>query len=79
MEFAIAYPAKPDAWKDIVVAEDNGFSHAWLYDSQMIYSDVYACMALAAEHTTTIILGTGVAIPSNRIAQIGRASCRERV
>ena len=46
MEFAIAYPAKPDAWKDIVVAEDNGFSHAWLYDSQMIYSDVYACMAL---------------------------------
>ena len=70
MEFAIAYPAKPDAWKDIVVAEDNGFSHAWLYDSQMIYSDVYACMALAAEHTTTIVLGTGVAIPSNRIAPV---------
>ena len=70
MEFAIAYPAKPDAWKDIAVAEDNGFSHAWMYDSQMIYSDVYACMALAAEHTTTIVLGTGVAIPSNRIAPV---------
>ena len=70
MEFAIAYPAKPDAWKDIAVAEDNGFSHAWLYDSQMIYSDVYACMALAAEHTQKIILGTGVAIPSNRIAPV---------
>ena len=23
MEFALAYPAKPDAWKDIVVAEDQ--------------------------------------------------------
>ena len=70
MEFAIAYPAKPDAWKDLVVAEESGFSRAWFYDSQMIYSDVYACMALAAEHTRTIILGTGVAIPSNRIIPV---------
>ncbi len=70
MEFAIAYPAKLDAWKYLVVAEDNGFSHAWLYDSQMLYSDVYACLALAAEHTNTIVLGTGVAIPSNRIAPV---------
>ena len=29
MEFAIAYPARPDAWQDLVVAEDHGFSHAW--------------------------------------------------
>ena len=70
MEFAIAYPAKPDAWKDLVIAEESGFSHAWFYDSQMIYSDVYACMALAAEHTKTITLGTGVAIPSNRIIPV---------
>ena len=70
MEFAIAYPAKLDAWKDLVVAEDNGFSHAWLYDSQMLYSDVYACLALAAEHTKAMTLGTGVAIPSNRIAPV---------
>lgn len=70
MQFAIAYPAKPDAWKDLVIAEQNGFSHAWLFDSQMIYSDIYACLALAAEHTTSIILGTGVAIPSSRIAPV---------
>lgn len=36
MEFALAYPAKPDAWKDIVVAEDNGFSACWFYDSPMM-------------------------------------------
>jgi 5,10-methylenetetrahydromethanopterin reductase len=70
MEFAIAYPARPDAWKDLVIAEDHGFTQAWFYDSQMIYSDVYACMALAAEHTTRIKLGTGVAIPSNRIEPV---------
>ncbi len=70
MEFAIAYPARPDAWKDLVVAEDLGFTHAWFYDSQMLYSDVYVCMALAAERTRRIKLGTGVAIPSNRIEPV---------
>jgi alkanesulfonate monooxygenase SsuD/methylene tetrahydromethanopterin reductase-like flavin-dependent oxidoreductase (luciferase family) len=70
MEFGISYPARPDAWKDLVIAEDHGFTHAWFYDSQMIYSDVYACMTLAAEHTKKIKLATGVAIPSNRIAPV---------
>lgn len=70
MEFGISYPARPDAWKDLVIAEDHGFTHAWFYDSQMIYSDVYACMALAAVHTKKIKLATGVAIPSNRIAPV---------
>jgi len=70
MEFGITYPARLDAWKDVVVAEDHGFSHAWFYDSQMLYSDVYACMTLAAEHTKKIKLATGVAIPSNRIAPV---------
>ena len=70
MEFAIAYPAKTDAWKDLVIAEDNGFTHCWFYDSQMLYSDVYVTMALAAEHTKHIKLATGVAIPSNRIEPV---------
>jgi alkanesulfonate monooxygenase SsuD/methylene tetrahydromethanopterin reductase-like flavin-dependent oxidoreductase (luciferase family) len=70
MEFAIAYPAKTDAWKDVVIAEDNGFTQCWFYDSQMLYSDVYVTMALAAEHTNRIKLATGVAIPSNRIEPV---------
>jgi alkanesulfonate monooxygenase SsuD/methylene tetrahydromethanopterin reductase-like flavin-dependent oxidoreductase (luciferase family) len=53
-----------------VIGEDNGFTHCWFYDSQMIYSDVYARMALAAEHTKKMKLATGVAIPSNRIAPV---------
>ena len=70
MEFAIAYPARPDAWKDLAIAEDHGFTHAWFYDSQLLYSDVFVCLALAAEHTKRIKLGPGVAIPSNRIEPV---------
>lgn len=54
MDFGIVFPSYLDAWKDAAIAEDNGFTHAWFYDSQMLYSDVYACMALAAEHTRRI-------------------------
>ena len=64
MEFAIAYPARPDAWKDLVVAEDSGFTQTWFYESQMLYSDVFVSMALAAEHTKRMKLGTGVTIPA---------------
>jgi 5,10-methylenetetrahydromethanopterin reductase len=70
MEFALSYPARPDAWKDLVIAEDHGFTHTWFYDSQMLYSDVYVCMALAAERTKRMTLATGVAIPSNRIEPV---------
>jgi len=67
MEFGIVSAGRMDAWKDVVLAEDHGFSHAWYFDSQMLYSDVYVCMALAAEHTKRIKIGPGVAVPSNRI------------
>jgi 5,10-methylenetetrahydromethanopterin reductase len=70
MHFGIAFPSYIDAWRDAEMAEANGFTHAWFYDSQLIYSDVYATMALAAEHTSAMKLGTLVAIPSNRIAPV---------
>lgn len=70
MHFGIAFPSYIDAWRDAEIAEANGFTHAWFYDSQLVYSDVYATMALAAEHTKTLTLGTLVAIPTNRIAPV---------
>ena len=54
----------------VALAEAAGFTHAWFYDTQLLCSDVYATMALAAEHTRTMTLGTLVAIPSNRIAPV---------
>jgi len=70
MHYGIAFPSYIEAWRDCEVAEAAGFSHAWFYDTQLLCSDVYATMALAAEHTRTMRLGTLVAIPSNRIAPV---------
>src|SRR5271167_3258439 len=70
MKFGLNFPARINAWKDLTVAEDLGFSSAWFYDSQMLYSDIYATMALAAEHTKRIKIGTGIVVPSNRIAPV---------
>ena len=58
MQVGIVFPSYVDAWKDCEVAEDRGFSHAWFYDTQLLCSDVWATMALAAEHSSRIKLGT---------------------
>ncbi|MDE0661829.1 MAG: LLM class flavin-dependent oxidoreductase [Gammaproteobacteria bacterium] len=52
----------------VVRAEQLGYSHAWLADSQMLWSDCYAALALAATRTSRINLGTGVAITGTRPA-----------
>jgi len=70
MDYGIAIPSYIDAWREVQAAEAAGFTHAWFYDSQLIYSDVYATMALAAQNTSRIRLGTLVAIPTNRIAPV---------
>lgn len=70
MEYGIGIPSYIDAWREVKAAEEAGFTNAWFYDSQMIYSDVYATMALAAQNTSRIRLGTLVAIPTNRIAPV---------
>ncbi|MDE0003795.1 MAG: LLM class flavin-dependent oxidoreductase, partial [Rhodospirillaceae bacterium] len=70
MDLGIAFPPYVAAWRDAEIAEANGFTHAWFYDSQLLYSDVYACMALVAERTRTLKLGTLVAVPTNRIAPV---------
>lgn len=54
----------------MMVAEDLGFTSAWFYDSQMLYSDIYATMTLVAEHTKRLTIGTGIVVPSNRIAPV---------
>lgn len=57
----------------VVHAEQLGFSHAWMADSQMLWSDVYASLALAAERTEKIKLGTGVAVSGTRPAAVNAA------
>src|SRR6266481_1178864 len=71
MDFGTLTFTKPErAITDPRLAEQLGFSHAWIPDSHMIWGDVWACMALAAVNTKTIKLGTGVAIATNRIPPV---------
>jgi 5,10-methylenetetrahydromethanopterin reductase len=74
MDYGIGIPSYIESWKEVVAAEEAGFTHAWFYDSQLIYSDVWATMALAAHNTSRIKLGTLVAIPSNRLSPVTAAA-----
>jgi 5,10-methylenetetrahydromethanopterin reductase len=70
MQFGIAIPTAADSWRLVRRAEELGFSNAWFFDTQMLSADPFVAMAAAAMKTGKIRLGTGVLIPSNRIAPV---------
>ena len=70
MKFTTLLPTAADHWKLVKRAEQLGFSGAWFFDTQMLNADVFVAMAAAAMETSRIRLGTGVLIPSNRIAPV---------
>src|ERR1700722_6583293 len=51
-------------------AEGLGYDSVWVADSQMMFSDVYAVLALAARQTTRLRIGPGTAICGTRIAPV---------
>ena len=70
MDFGIALPTAADSWKITKEAEELGYTHACLYDTQMLSADCFVAMGAAAVNTRRIRLGTGVLVPSNRIAPV---------
>src|SRR6185437_12664318 len=46
------------------------YTRVWFYDTHMLNADVFVAMAAAAVATSKIRLGSGVLIPSNRIAPV---------
>ena len=70
MKFGAMVATKIDDWQLLAECEALGFDHGWVPDSQMIWSDCYATLALAAAHTSRIRLGTGVAIAPTRLAPV---------
>ncbi|MEX2481167.1 MAG: LLM class flavin-dependent oxidoreductase [Gammaproteobacteria bacterium] len=70
MEFGVAFTSRIGDYDLVALAESLGFDQAWFFDSQMIYSDVYATMAVAARETKRIRLATGVAVPTTRMAPV---------
>ncbi len=70
MEFGVGIDTHVSKWDLVRYAEDLGYDRAWVPDSQMIWSDCYATLALAAANTRRIKLGTGVAIAGTRLAPV---------
>ena len=71
MEIALSIaPASIDEIGYFRHAENLGFSTVWVTDTQMIWSDVFAVMALAATQTRRIRLGAGTAVAGTRIAPV---------
>ena len=54
--------------------ESLGYHSAWVADSQMLFSDCYAVLALAAQRTNTLRLGPGTAICGTRIPPVHAAA-----
>ena len=70
LKFGINIAPAADSWKIVRRAEELGFDYAWFIDSQLINADLFVSMAAAAMKTDRIRLGTGVLIPTNRLAPV---------
>ena len=66
MDISCAFATSPDTPEHVEIADRLGYRRAWLYDSPALCSDVWISLALAAQRTSTIGLGTGVLVPRLR-------------
>jgi 5,10-methylenetetrahydromethanopterin reductase len=71
MDFGVLILPKPDrCGQEAKLAEECGFTHVWVGDTQMMAGDVYVCLGLIAHNTKHVKIGTGVAVPGTRIAPV---------
>jgi 5,10-methylenetetrahydromethanopterin reductase len=69
MDFGICVLPRPDTCaREAQLAESLGFSHIWIADTQLMAGEAFVCLALIANATKRVKLGTGVAIAGTRIA-----------
>jgi 5,10-methylenetetrahydromethanopterin reductase len=66
VKISIGTPPGPHARALARRAEELGYDGIWLYDSAAIYEDVWAHLALIADATERIGLGTAVLVPNLR-------------
>lgn len=65
-ELSCGVPPGPDFADHVANAEALGYRRAWIYDSAPLWEDPFVHLALAAQRTTRIGLGTAVLIPDER-------------
>ena len=69
LDFGVSFMADPPVRTVVertVLAESQGFTHAWLWDSHVLWQDPYPIFAMCAQATSTIHLGTCVTNPVTR-------------
>jgi 5,10-methylenetetrahydromethanopterin reductase len=74
MDVSCAFPTALDTPDDIAVAEELGYTRAWVYDTPQQSPDVWMTLALAAERTERIGLAPGVLVPSLRHPMVNAAA-----
>ena len=74
MDLGVCVASAIDDIEYAVLAEELGYSHLWFADSQLLWSDCYATMALAATRTSRIKIGTGVAVAGTRSSAVTAAA-----
>jgi len=70
MRFGICVMANIDEIGFFNHAENLGYDSVWVTDSQMLFSDCYAVLALALQQTKRLRLGPGTAICGTRIPPV---------
>ncbi len=70
MKFGFCVMANIDEIGFFNHAETLGYDSVWVADSQSLFSDCYAVLALAAQQTRTLRIGPGTAICGTRIPQV---------
>jgi 5,10-methylenetetrahydromethanopterin reductase len=70
VQFGIMMDPHIDRWELAAYVEELGFDRVNVPDSQMIWSDPYAVLALVAANTKRIQIGTGITSPALRIAPV---------
>jgi 5,10-methylenetetrahydromethanopterin reductase len=66
MKLLLGTPPGPHARELAMRAEEIGYDGVWLYDSAALYEDIWAHLALIADATEHIGLGTAVLVPNLR-------------
>jgi len=70
MKFGFCVMADVDEIGFFNHVENLGYDSVWVTDSQMLFSDCYAVLALAARQTTRLRLGTGTSIAGIRVPPV---------
>ncbi len=74
VQLGVCVASKVDDVEHLVLADQLGYADLWIADSQLLWSDCYVTMALAALRTQRIRIGTGVAVAGTRTSAVTAAA-----